>query len=125
MNANMIIINNINKCLKSNKKKQADLAEAMGVSRQTISKILTGARSINAVELKQIADFCKTTMDALVAVPKIPLESDVVRVFMGKVKTAEAKKGIELADELIELFLFHDKVHENAVVQMDGWSDLA
>lgn len=125
MNANMIIINNINKCLKSNNKKQADLAEAIGISKQTVSKILTGARNINAVELKQIADFCKTTMDALVAIPETEPETNVVRAFMGKVKTMEAKKGIALADELIELFLFHDKVYENAVVQMDGWSDLA
>lgn len=121
---NIVIANNISKQLKAVNKKQTELAEVLGVSRQTVSKMLTGARSINAIELKAIADFCKTSMEVLVAVPDNLSDTDVVHAFMGKVKTDEAKRGIEIADELIDMYLFHNKVHENAVIAMDDWSDL-
>lgn len=41
LDVNMIIANNI----------QVDLAEGIGVSKQTMSKIMNGARAINAIEL--------------------------------------------------------------------------
>mgnify|MGYP000563879510 FL=1 len=51
LDVNMIIANNIQAELKKENKKQVDLAEEIGVSKQTMSKIMNGARAINAVEL--------------------------------------------------------------------------
>ena len=46
-----LIANNIQAELKKENKKQVDLAERIGVSKQTMSKIMNGARAINAIEL--------------------------------------------------------------------------
>lgn len=51
LDVNMIIANNIQAELKKENKKQIDLAEGIGVSKQTMSKIMNGARAINAIEL--------------------------------------------------------------------------
>lgn len=124
MDMNALIASNITSYMKKIHKKQVDLAEYLGISRQTVSKMLTGARSINAIELKQIAEFCGTTMEKLTEIPATKtFDMDQVHVFMGKVKTAEAIKGIEIADELIDLFLFHDQVQKNGM-EMAEWSDL-
>ena len=49
LDVNMMIANNIQNQLKKENKKQIDLAEGIGVSRQTMSKIMNGARAINAI----------------------------------------------------------------------------
>ena len=49
LDVNMIIANNIQAELKKENKKQVDLAEGIGVSKQTMSKIMNGARAINAI----------------------------------------------------------------------------
>ena len=46
LDVNMIIANNIQAELKKENKKQVDLAEGIGVSKQTMSKIMNGARAI-------------------------------------------------------------------------------
>ena len=51
LDLNMIIANNIQAELKKENKKQVDLAEGIGVSKQTMSKIMNGARAINYMKL--------------------------------------------------------------------------
>ena len=65
MDVNMIIANNIQAELKKENKKQVDLAEGIGVSKQTMSKIMNGARAINAVELHKISEYLHVSMDSL------------------------------------------------------------
>ena len=50
LDVNMIIANNIQAELRKENKKQVDLAEGIGVSKQTMSKIMNGARATNAIE---------------------------------------------------------------------------
>lgn len=57
LDVNMIIANNIQAELKKENKKQVDLAEGIGVSKQTMSKIMNGARAINAIELHKISEY--------------------------------------------------------------------
>ena len=109
---NMMIAKNIREALKKAEKKQYELADALGYSKQTVSNILAGSRTVNAMDLKKIAGFCNTSMDRLVALPEKPVETNVVRAFMGQVKTKEAKKGIEMADKLIDMYLFHSRIYE-------------
>ncbi len=54
--ASEIISNNIMNIMKQNGKKQIDLADYLGVSKQVISKMLTSGRMINAIELQKIAN---------------------------------------------------------------------
>ncbi len=69
---NLIIARNVSNALKNAGKKQSELAVALDCSKQIVSNMLSGARSITAPELKRIADFCNTSMDTLVALPLNP-----------------------------------------------------
>lgn len=121
---NMIIARNISYALKIAGKKQYELADAVGCSKQIVSNMLSGSRTINAIELKKIADFCSVTMESLVALPEKPVDTNVIRAFMGQVKTEEARKGIEIADQLIDMYLFHSRVHKSGIAGMSERSSL-
>ena len=121
---NMMIAKNIREALKKAEKKQYELADALGYSKQTVSNILAGSRTVNAMDLKKIAGFCNISMYRLVALPEKPVETNVVRAFMGQVKTKEAKKGIEMADKLIDMYLFHSRIYESGMVGMKEKSSL-
>ena len=89
VDVNMIIANNIQAELKKENKKQVDLAEGIGVSKQTMSKIMNGARAINAIELHKISEYLHVSMDSLMKMPEKPMDTNVIHAFMGRVKTEE------------------------------------
>ena len=90
---NMMIARNIFTILKKQKKKQVELAEALETNKQTVSRMLNGARMINAIELKQIADFLGVRMEELTKIPENMPDTDIIHVFMGKVDSEQAKKA--------------------------------
>ena len=116
LDVNMIIANNIQAELKKENKKQVDLAEGIGVSKQTMSKI-------NAIELHKISEYLHVSMDSLMKMPEKPMDTNVIHAFMGRVKTEEARKGIQLADELSDMILFHTRVCENGKKMEQPWED--
>jgi transcriptional regulator with XRE-family HTH domain len=105
----IIIANNIISALKAKSIKQSKLAENLNMPRQTINKMLNGSRGINASELKDIALILDTTMDSLCKISDTNLETNVFRKFVDKVDTEDAKKTILIADELINMIIFHRK----------------
>ena len=115
LDANMIIANNIQAELKKENKKQVDLPEEAEVSKQTMSKI------INAIELHKISEYLRVSIDSLMKMPKKPMDMNVIHAFMGRVKTEEARKGIQLADELSDMILFHTRVCENGKKMEQPW----
>ena len=119
----VVIANNISRSLEKQNRKQVELADYLEVSRQTVNKMLSGARTINAGELRMIADFLGTSMEELTTIPQNYEETDVFRVFMGKVETEEAQKALNDIDKVIELILFHDKVRKNGVAMREEWTD--
>ena len=116
-----VIARNIAEQLKKQNKKQVELAEGIGVTKQVITKILNGSRMVNAAELHRIADYFKITMDELVAEPKNPTGTNVVRVFMGQVNSDAAREALEIADELADMIIFHANVMDNAKAMMQTW----
>ncbi len=112
MDMNKIMLGNINSMMKKQNKKQVELAEQLDVSRQIVNKMLSGARIINAIELKKIADFLDVEMDVLLTVYENQ-SMDLVKAFMGKVSSKEAEEGIVIADEIIDMILFQKKYHNN------------
>jgi transcriptional regulator with XRE-family HTH domain len=124
---NRMISGNILAILKQQNKKQVDLAEALHTNKQTVNKMLNGARMINAVELKQIADFLGVKMEELTKIRENGINSDdtsdmdIVHVFMGKVESEQAKNALEIADKLSDMILFHSRVRENGVEMMEAW----
>ena len=121
VNVNEIISNNIMNIMKQNNKKQVDLAGYLGVSKQVTSKMLNGARIINAIELKKIAEFLDVSMEILVKVPQVIPETNTVKAFMGRVESQEAKDGLAIADEIANLICFYARTHENAMEMMQPW----
>lgn len=124
INMNAIVAHNILTFLEKNKRKQVELAEYLKISRQTVSKMLNGTRTITAVELHQIADFCGTSMEELTSIPQNYEEMDAIHVFMGQVKTEEAQQSLKDIDTLIDLILFHDRVRENGIAMREEWTQL-
>lgn len=121
VNMNEIISSNIMNIMKQNEKKQIDVADYLGVSKQVISKMLSGARMINAVELHKIAEFLNVSMESLVKIPEVIPETNTVRAFMGKVESKEAKEGLGIADEIADMICFYVRTRENAEKMMRPW----
>ena len=120
---NTIIAGNIFVLLKKQNKKQTDLADALGTTKQTVNKMLNGTRMITAAELKSIADYLGVKMEELTRISAVQTDTDVVHVFMGKVQSEQAKQALEIADELSDMILFHKKVRENGNALMTAWED--
>ena len=92
MSMNEIIAMNISNLLSQKKKKRQDLADALDIPKQTISKMLNGARMISALELSKIANYLNVSMDSLVH-EKSQVVYSPMKVFMGEVKSAGGKAG--------------------------------
>ena len=116
-----IIRNTIMNIMKQNNKKQIELAGHLGVSKQIISKMLSGSRMINAVELQKIAEFLDVTMESLVKVSQTLPETNTVKAFMGRVESPEAKEGLAIADEIANLICFYARTYENVEEMMQPW----
>lgn len=120
---NMIIANNVLNCLKKQNKKQTDMADGIGTTKQTVNKMLNGSRMINAIELKKIADFLGVKMDELTWMPEVMQEENVIHAFMGKVTSQQAKDALTIADKLSDMILFHSRIRENGTLMMEAWGD--
>lgn len=123
LDVNMIIVSNIQVELNKENKKQTDLAEGIGVSRQTMSQIMSGARAINAAELHKISEYLHVPMDSLMKMPAKMVDTNVIYAMVSRVKTEEARKGIRLADELSDMILFHTMVCENRKSMEQPWEN--
>lgn len=123
LDVNMIIANNIRAEMKKENKKQTDLAEGIGVSRQTMSELMSGARAINVSELHKISEYLYVPMDSLMRMPAKPMDTNAIHALMYRVKTEEARKGIRLADELSDMILFHTRVYENSKRMEQPWEN--
>ena len=51
-----------------------------------------------------------------------PTENSI-RAFLARAKTEEAKEGIQLADELSDMILFHTRIKENGEKMEQPWDD--
>ncbi|MBE6013763.1 MAG: helix-turn-helix transcriptional regulator [Lachnospiraceae bacterium] len=123
LDMNMNIAANISAILKKQNKKQTELANAIGTNKQTVNKMLNGARMINAVELNQIAEYLGVRMEDLTRISPEYAETDIALAFMGKVQSDEAKQALKVADELSDMILFHKRVRENGNNMMETWED--
>lgn len=118
---NVVVANNIMDQMKKHNTKQIDLANAIGVSKQIMSKMLNGSRLISISELHKIADYFRVTTDDLLKVPAEPAEEDIMRAFMGKVGSEAAREALHTADKLADMIIFHAKVRDNAKIMSETW----
>lgn len=118
---NVVVVNNIIAQMKRHNTKQIELAAAIGVTKQIMSKILNGSRLISISELRRIADYYHVQTDDLMRETKTACDTDVVRAFMGKVNTDAAREALCTADELADMIIFHANVRENAKEMSETW----
>lgn len=123
LDVNAMIAANIAAILKQQNKKQLDLAEALQTNTQTVSKMLNGSRMINALELKQIAEFLGVKMEELTRLREDTVDTDIVHAFMGKVESEQAKEALQIADKISDMVLFHSRVRENGTAMMESWEE--
>ncbi len=118
---NVVVANNIMDQMKRHNTKQIELAKAIGVTKQVMSKMLNGSRLISIVELRRIADYFHVQTDDLMKLPTVDDERNVMRAFMGKVNSEAARQALRTADELADLIIFHANVRENAQEMSETW----
>lgn len=121
LDINKIISENITNLLGKNGKKQIDLAEYLGVSKQVISKMLGGSRIFSAEELQSIAQYFDIDMKDHMAITNPSLEVNAIKAFMGSVNSVEAKHGLEILDEIADMIVFYANARENLKRLSETW----
>ena len=118
---NVIVANNILDQMKNRNTKQIELANAIGVTKQVMSKMLNGTRLISIAELHKIADYFHVQADSLMKLPAVPSDTNIMGAFMGKVNSEAAREALRTADELADMIIFHANAQENAKVMSETW----
>ncbi len=118
---NVVVANNIMDQMKNHNVKQIELANAIGVTKQIMSKMLNGSRMINIAELHRIADYFHVKADDLMKPSVTPSDTNVIRAFMGKVGSEAAREALRTADELADMIIFHANIRENARIMSETW----
>jgi len=113
MNTNAFkqIGNNILKVLEERQWSQQFLADKLKISKQVMSKIISGNKATNVVEISKIANVLGVSVDTLVQVSEVA-EIAPVYSFMGQISRESTKEKIlkleEVIGELILLERFSD-----------------
>ena len=90
---------------------QQSLADALGISKQVMNKIIKGSKAINVNELAKIASVIGTTTDELLTVTGEPVSADSMS-FMGSVTDDETLEKIELMRSAIdEIHMLEELLH--------------
>ena len=122
-NMNRAIGNNISRYLKKIGKSPSDLAGYLGTTRLFVGNMLDGSRTVNAMELREIALFCKVSVADLVKASTDVGRMDVVQTRIGKAGSDSARKGLETADQIADMICFYAKANENAEEMMRPWEE--
>ena len=102
----MQVGNNIQRFLNAQGITQQALSTKLGISKQVMSKIITGAKAINVEEIRNIASALNVSIDSLLSI-EIEPESIHNFAFMGKLENDNTKRKIEhlmtIIDEILML----------------------
>ena len=100
---------NIQNELNEKSMSQQNLADALSISKQVMSKIINGAKAINVNELVKIAEVLGTTADKLLSV-KPQNSNDESLAFMGMMQDNETRKKVELIRMAIDEIQFLEEI---------------
>ena len=91
---------------------QQSLADALGISKQVMNKIIKGSKAINVNELAKIAAIIGTTTDALLTVSGDPVSVDNLS-FMGSITDENTLEKVNLLRSAIdEIHMLEEILHE-------------
>ena len=77
--------------------------------------------AIGIADVKQ--EYLGVRMEELTRITPGHIDTDIVRAFMGKVQSKEARDALMIADGLSDMILFHKRVRENGDAMMMPWED--
>lgn len=80
---------------------QQSLADALGISKQVMNKIIKGNKAINVNELAKIAEILSTSTDALLMVETEPVAADSLS-FMGTVHDEVTRERVNMIRSAID-----------------------
>ena len=90
---------------------QQSLADALGISKQVMNKIIKGSKAINVKELAKIASVVGTTTDELLMAQGEPVSVDSLS-FMGSVTDEETLEKVNLMRTAIdEIHMLEDLLY--------------
>lgn len=92
---------NIQNKLDEKEMTQQSLADALGISKQVMNKIIKGSKAINVKELARIAGILSTSTDALLTATAEPVTIDCLS-FMGDVHDEVTRDRINLIRTAID-----------------------
>ena len=93
--------NNIQNSISAKGITQQSLANKLGISKQVMSKIISGAKAINVEEIRNIASVLNVSVDSLLSINK-KSESIHNFAFMGKLENDNTKRKIEYLKKIID-----------------------
>ncbi len=80
---------------------QQSLADALGISKQVMNKIIKGSKAINVKELAKISEILGTSTDALLTVETEPVVVDSLS-FMGTVHDESTREKVDMIRSAID-----------------------
>lgn len=123
IDVNMIIVNNIQRELTKKNISIIDLAYGTNISIESMNKIMNGSKTINAIVLHKIAEFLDVPIETFTKAQEFQADANAVNKFIGRIKSNETKRGIEVADELSDMIFFHTRVYENGKKMEKPWKN--
>lgn len=104
---------NIQMFLGEKGKSQQNLADAMGISKQVMSKIINGNKAINVNEITKIAEFLEVSVDDILRMDSQSEMAASVVDFMGLIGDDFAKEKVEhIMDAIDEIFMLEDLIDD-------------
>lgn len=102
---------NIQHLLKERNMTQQALADTLGISKQVMSKIISGAKAINVAEISRIASSLGTTVDRLLVSATKATEVQAFS-FMGQISKDSTREKISVLNEVIKEILLLEEMAE-------------
>lgn len=100
---------NIQRLLKNRGMSQQDLADKLGVSKQVMSKIISGAKAINVAEISRIATILAITVDELLHSTG-KAEGVEAFSFMGEIHSEYTREKVSHIQNVINELIFLDEI---------------
>ena len=91
---------------------QRELADAIGVSKQVMTKIIKGQKAINAFEITKIGTALSVSIEDLIRDRDVPMDFQPVLMFMGEIKKQETKEKLLFLNDVI-----------NDLISLEEWSN--
>lgn len=98
--------NNISSMLTQKAMTQQSLADALGISRQVMGKIINGQKAINIIEIDVISKTLGVSVESLLDVSSHTPDIAPQFSFMGELKSEKTKEKVNLLRNVIDEILF-------------------